>query len=137
MSTTTTSGKKRLHFDCTKCPAYCCSIYDRVQVSKRDLKRLARYFGVSEETAAAQHTKMYKQERILRRKKDPIFGLACKFLDPQTRRCTIYDGRPAVCREYPDSTHCAYYTLLEFEREQQDDPTCVPVVQITFRSDKK
>ncbi len=25
----------------------------------------------------------------------------CVFLDAQTRRCTIYDVRPAVCRRYP------------------------------------
>ena len=137
MSTSTTNGNKRLLFDCTKCPAYCCSIYDRVQVTKRDLKRLARHFGISEEMAAARHTKMYKQERILRRKKDPIFGLACKFLDPQTRRCTIYHGRPSVCREFPEKKRCAYYDLIEFERELQDDPTVVPVVQITFRNGKK
>ena len=118
MATTTTSGKKRLHFDCTEMSCLLLLDLTGVQVNKRDLKRLARYFGVSEETAAAQHTKMYKQERILRRKKDPIFGLACKFLDPQTRRCTIYDEcRPAVAAEYPDSTHCAYYTLLRVRRE--------------------
>src|ERR1700694_2243619 len=108
MSTTITDEKKRIYYDCTKCPAYCCSIYDRVQVSQRDLKRWARHFGSSEETAAERHTKMYKKERILRRKKDPIFGLACKFLDPETRRCTIYNGRPGVCRTFPDTTHCAY-----------------------------
>ena len=137
MPTTTTDHKKRSYYDCTKCPAYCCSIYDRVQVTKRDLKRLAKHFGISEETAAERHTKMYQKERILRRKKDPIFGLACKFLDPETRRCTIYNGRPNVCRTFPDKTHCAYYDLIQFERTQQDDPTVVPVVQITFREPKK
>lgn len=137
MSTTITDDKKRIYYDCTKCPAYCCSIYDRVQVSARDLKRLAKHFGISEETAAQRHTKMYKKERILRRKKDPIFGLACKFLDPETRRCTIYNGRPSVCRSFPDKTHCAYYDLIQFERNLQDDPNVVPVVQITFREPKK
>src|SRR5438105_2561270 len=37
-------------YDCSKCPAYCCS-YDRILVNKRDLKRLAKHFGVDEETA--------------------------------------------------------------------------------------
>jgi Fe-S-cluster containining protein len=137
MATTITANKKRVYYDCTKCPGYCCSIYDRVQVTKRDLTRLAKHFGVSEEIAAARYTKMYQRERILRRKKDPIFGKACKFLDPETRRCTIYHGRPSVCREYPDKTHCNYYDLIQFERTQQDDPLVVPVVQITFRQAKK
>ena len=133
----TTEPKKRSYFDCAKCPAYCCSIYERVVVTKRDLKRLARHFGVSEQIAAERHTKMYQNERILRRKQDPIFGMACKFLDRETRRCTIYHGRPSVCREFPDKTHCAYYDLIQFERSQQDDQTVVPVVQITFREPKK
>lgn len=137
MPTTIVDDEKRSYFDCSKCPAYCCSIYDRVQVDKRDLKRLAKHFGISEETAAQRHTKMYQNERILRRKKDPIFGQACKFLDPETRRCTIYNGRPGVCRTFPDETHCAYYDLIQFERNLQNDPTVVPVVQITFREPKK
>lgn len=137
MATSTTEPKQRSYYDCGKCPAYCCSIYERVVVTKRDLKRLARHFGISEKAAAERHTKMYQQERILRRKQDPIFGMACKFLDPDTRRCTIYHGRPSVCREFPDKTHCAYYELIQFERTQQDDQTVVPVVQITFREPKK
>jgi uncharacterized protein len=137
MTTTITDDKKRSYFDCAKCPAYCCSIYERVVVTKRDLKRLARHFGLSEQTTAERHTKMYQAERILRRKKDPIFGMACKFLDPETRRCTIYNGRPGVCRTYPEKTHCAYYDLIQFERNQQDDQNVVPVVQITFRDPKK
>jgi hypothetical protein len=38
-----------------------------------------------------------------------------------------------VCREFPITTRCAYYDLLKFEREQQDDPNALPIVQITFR----
>jgi hypothetical protein len=91
MATTTTDDKKRSYYDCSKCPAYCCSIYDRVQVNKRDLTRLAKHFGISEEAAAQQHTKMYQKERILRRKKDPIFGLACK-LSTRNRAAAITMG---------------------------------------------
>ena len=65
------------------------------------------------------------------------FGKACKFLDPTTRRCTIYNGRPSVCREFPARTRCAYYDLLTFERSQQGDDTVVPLVQITFRNGDK
>ncbi len=59
------------------------------------------------------------------------------FLDQETRGCTIYHGRPAVCREYPARSRCAYYDLLQFERRQQDDQTVIPLVQITFREVKK
>ena len=126
-------GKAKSNYDCADCPAYCCSVYERVQVTKRDLKRLAKHFGIGSDLAGQRFTTSYNGERILRRKKDPIFGKACKFLDPQTRRCTIYLARPEVCRSFPDHARCAYYDLLQFERTQQGDKTVVPLVQITFR----
>ena len=125
---------KNGYYDCSDCPAYCCSVYSRVLVGKRDLKRLAKHFHVDEQTARRRFTKLYNKERVLRQKKDPIFGESCTFLNPSTRQCTIYDGRPEVCREFPDRERCAYYDLLQFEREQQSDMTVIPLVQITFRN---
>jgi Fe-S-cluster containining protein len=127
----------RVYFDCNKCPAYCCSVYDRVQVTKRDITRLAKYFGVSFETARRRYTKDYKGERVLKRVADEIFEETCMFLNQETRGCSIYHGRPAVCREYPARSRCAYYDLLRFERIQQDDETVIPLVQITYREVKK
>ena len=123
------------NYDCSKCPAYCCSVYGRVRITKRDLKRLAKYFQVTESRARHRFTKIYDGERILRQKKDSIFSESCTFLNPVTRQCTIYDARPEVCREFPDAKRCAYYDLLQFEREQQGDETVVPLVQIAFRDE--
>ncbi|HYR76248.1 MAG TPA: YkgJ family cysteine cluster protein [Pyrinomonadaceae bacterium] len=128
---------KPAYYNCSKCPAYCCSIYERVQVTKRDLKRLAKHFAVDLETAARRFTSIWQGERVLRRKADPIFGKACKFLNPDTRQCTIYHARPLVCREFPGRARCAYYDLLQFERVQQGDDTVLPLVQITFRNGHK
>lgn len=125
---------KPAYYNCSKCPAYCCSIYERVQVTKRDLKRLAKHFAVDLKTAARRFTTVWEGERVLRRKADPIFGKACKFLNPETRQCTIYHARPLVCREFPARARCAYYDLLQFERVQQGDHTVLPLVQITFRN---
>lgn len=125
------------YYNCSKCPAYCCSVYERVQVTRRDINRLANYFGVDFDTAQRRFTTTWQGEKILRRKADPIFGKACKFLNPETRQCTIYDGRPQVCREFPSRTRCAYYDLLQFERSHQGDDTVVPLVQITFRNGDK
>ena len=136
---TVTDEQPRVYFDCSKCPAFCCSIYDRVQVTKRDLNRLAKYFGVSAEVAEKRYTKIDREsgERVLRRVKDIIFERTCMFLNQETRGCTIYHARPAVCREYPDRSRCVYYDILKFERVQQDDETVIPLVQITFREVKK
>ena len=134
---TVTDNQPRVYFDCSKCPAFCCAIYERVTVTKRDLNRLAKHFGVSVEAATERYTKMHNDERVLRRTHDPIFGKACMFLDRQTRGCTIYHGRPQVCREYPARSRCAYYDLLQFERQQQADENVLPLIQITFREVKK
>ena len=132
MGKTIKDDQPRTYFDCAKCPAYCCSVYERVQVTKRDINRLAKHFGVSFETAKRRYTTTWEGERVLRRVKDVIYAETCMFLDQEKRSCTIYHGRPAVCREYPDRARCAYYDLLQFERKQQNDPNVVPVVQITF-----
>jgi Fe-S-cluster containining protein len=132
------NGLKKLKYDCDKCVAFCCSIYDRVQTTPRDIRRLAAHFNLTPEVATIRFTKLWgKKERILRRKVDPLFGEACMFLNQDTRKCTIYHARPAICRDYPDTSRCAYYDLLQFEREQQDDPDVIPLVKITFRNGKE
>lgn len=125
---------KVLKFDCSRCPAYCCSVYERVQVTPRDIRRLAAHFAITPEAAVARFTKLFGKERVLRRKADPVLGESCRFLDSKTRRCTIYHARPAVCREFPTTSRCAYYDLLKFERKQQDDLDVLPLVNITFRN---
>jgi Fe-S-cluster containining protein len=133
MSITTTKAYPA-NYDCSKCPAYCCSIYERVQVTKRDINRLAKHFGVDYETAMVRYTRTYNNERVLRRKADPVLGQSCTFLNPVTRQCRIYNARPTVCRQFPDAERCAHFDLLEFERKQQGDPDVLPLIQITFRS---
>lgn len=118
--------KKRIRYDCSKCPAYCCS-YDRIEVTDSDLERLADYFGISEKKAEKKFTKFWDEdERVLRHKKDDIYPSVCRFLDSETRRCTIYKARPEVCREYPDGKTCGYYEFLRWERKFQDDPDFIP-----------
>ena len=131
------SGHKALKYDCDKCVAYCCSIYERVQVTPRDIRRLAAHFRVLPEVASQRFTKLFGKERILRRKADRLFGQACMFLNQETRKCTIYHARPAVCREFPDASRCAYFDLIEFERKQQDDPDVIPLVKITFKNGRE
>lgn len=122
----------RVYFDCNKCPAFCCSIYERVVVTKRDITRLAKYFGVSFEEARERYTTQFEKERVLKRVKDKIFERTCMFLDQKTRGCSIYHGRPAVCRSYPGRSRCAYYDVLRFERATQGDESVVPLIKITF-----
>lgn len=116
-------------YDCKKCPGYCCS-YDYIIVKRRDVARLARRFGVSYEVAEQRFTKMIKgYGRVLRHRKDTVYKSTCQFLHPTERRCTIYEHRPGVCREYPDARRCGYYDFLQWERSHQDDPSFIPLAR--------
>lgn len=127
------SAKRSVNtYDCARCPAYCCSIYERVEVTKSDLVRLAAHLGLSIDETKRKHTKLFGKERVLRRRKDHLFPTACKFLDPETRGCTIYHGRPEVCRDYPGQRSCGYFDVIEFERRTQNDKHVLPVIQVTF-----
>ena len=110
-------------YSCEKCPAYCCS-YPEIEVTPRDIERLARHFGLAYEQAEERLTKYDAKEkaRLLRHQKDSVFDSVCALLDQKTRRCSVYHARPGVCREYPDSKRCGYYEFLKFERAHQDDP---------------
>lgn len=112
-------------YNCSKCPAYCCS-YERIQVTRRDIDRLARHFGLTYEQAERRFTKIVQGERVLRHKKDHIFDSVCRFLDAETRRCTVYEARPAVCRDYPGGRRCGYYDFLAAERSRQGDEEFIP-----------
>jgi hypothetical protein len=113
----------RAQYSCTKCPAYCCT-YTDIEVTQRDIARLARHFGLEIAAAEVRFTKVDPKEkvRLLRHRKDQVFDSACMFLDQDKRQCTVYDVRPGVCRKYPDTARCGYYEFLKFEREQHDDP---------------
>jgi Fe-S-cluster containining protein len=127
----------RALFNCSRCPAFCCSVYERVKVTKRDIARLAKHFAVPFETARRRYTKDFEGERVLKRVPDTIFEETCAFLDQETRGCGIYHARPGVCRAYPTTRRCAYYDLLRFERRQQGDETVVPVVRLIFRATRE
>jgi Fe-S-cluster containining protein len=116
----------RLQYDCAKCPAYCCT-YDEIPVKKRDIERLARHFGVEYAIAEALYTKPTEdgKGRQLRHRKDSVFATACAFLDRKKRQCTVYEARPAICRDFPGASRCGYYDFLRFEREHQEDPDFV------------
>jgi uncharacterized protein len=116
----------RVHYDCRKCPGYCCS-YPLIEVGKRDIARLARHFGLSDAQVEERFTKYDRGEKVrsLRQQKDEHFGSICRLFDTKERRCTVYEARPAVCRDYPEGKRCGYYEFLRFERDFQDDPDFV------------
>jgi len=113
-------------YNCLNCPAHCCT-YPRIEITKRDVKRLAKHFDVSFETAWERFTKQgwTEKERVLKHQEDALFGSACRFLDLETRLCTVHTVRPDVCRGFPEGRNCGYYTFLMAERRNQDDVDAV------------
>src|SRR2546421_8080354 len=96
MGLTSGSANKALKYDCDKCVAYCCSIYDRVQVTSRDIRRLAAHFNILPEVASERFTKLWGKERILRRRADRLFGQACMFLNQETRKCIFFQAEDGI-----------------------------------------
>ena len=113
------------HYNCLKCPGYCCS-YPIIEISDRDVARLARHFGIEPDEAKRRFTKRaHGRERVLRRQRTGISAASAAFFDTVERRCTVYKARPSVCRQFPGEPRCGYYDFLKFEREHQQDPEYV------------
>lgn len=114
-------------YNCKKCPGYCCS-YPVIELTKRDVQRLAKHHTLSFDQAAKKFTKaVHGVAYAMRRKKDVHYGKICRFFDTDKRSCTIYTARPDACRAFPGEGRCGYYDFLTFERRAQSDPTWVAV----------
>lgn len=105
-------------------------------MTDQDIVRLAKHFGITPQKAKLKFTRHYEfkegapedhvSEQILKHKKDHIYATTCRFLDQDLRRCSIYEARPAVCRQFPDGKKCGYYGFLKFERKAQGDKDFIP-----------
>jgi uncharacterized protein len=112
-------------YNCSKCPGYCCS-YPLIPLTKKDVERLAKHFGLSFKAARTKFTKKQDgEEYSMRRKADEHFGRICRFFDTEKRCCSVYKVRPAICRGFPGGSRCGYYDFLTFERRAQEDPDFV------------
>jgi hypothetical protein len=80
---TTKNGKAfpipvRAKYSCSKCPAYCCS-YPEIEVTSRDIERLAKHFELSYRETEQRFTKYDAKQKItlLRHREDKIFDSVC------------------------------------------------------------
>lgn len=114
---------QRRFYDCGNCPSYCCA-YSQIEVTDHDLEGLARHLGLDPDTARRRLTKTGTEDgqRVLRHHRDPLFGTVCRFLDGESRSCTVHPARPQVCRDHPGSPSCHYYAFLMAERRYQGKP---------------
>ena len=101
--------------NCRKCPAFCCRMAGYVEVSRRDIQRLAKHLGITvrqfEEKHLVEVTR--KGEKLI--KQD---FMSCQFLGDD-RKCTVYKARPKDCREYicwdqDDETVYGYAAFMQY-----------------------
>jgi Fe-S-cluster containining protein len=92
-------------------------------VTEDDVGVLAKHFGLDHAQARKRFTKKGDEDspRVLRHKADEHFGTICRFLDSETRGCSVYEARPQICRDFPNRKRCGYYEFLVHERETQED----------------
>ena len=103
---------------CDTCNAGCCTL--PVEVRLDDLIRLGLVDEFERGEPLSRIAKRLQKEGVVGRfhQKSGIFTLSrmsnddCLFLDPRSRRCTVYDKRPATCRNHPQigprPGFCAY-----------------------------
>ncbi len=93
------SEKRGLRFECTGCGG-CCTAraeYAHVYLNPDELGDLADHLRLSVREFKKRYT--FKDEygyTQLRFESD-----TCVFLEPATKRCTVYPARPTQCRTFP------------------------------------
>ena len=103
---------------CDTCNAGCCTL--PVEVRLDDLIRLGLVDEFERGEPLSRIAKRLQKEGVVGRfhQKSGIFTLSrmsnddCLFLDTRSRCCTVYDKRPATCRNHPQigprPGFCAY-----------------------------
>ncbi|MEZ4659767.1 MAG: YkgJ family cysteine cluster protein [Caldilineaceae bacterium] len=103
---------------CDKCVANCCRM--PVEATLDDLVRMEVLDPFELQEPLKRIARKLKQANVIEHYNPSraIFTLArrpnldCTFLDPISRRCTIYEKRPEICRGHPQigpkPGYCAY-----------------------------
>jgi uncharacterized protein len=144
-------AKDKAAYDCSTCKSWCCS-YDRIQLSKAEAGLIADHLQI---TQAEMLTKWTRPDPhagddtdldengepliLFRRKDDPGVlragdkpkATVCLFLDLKTRRCGIYEARPATCRDFPGKK-CEFYEFSQAVKKRHGDDSMIVRAQYVF-----
>ncbi len=90
--------KDGLHFECTGCGGCCTGAPGFVWITPAEQKAIAKRLGMPEDKFADNYTRTIAGVRT---SLNEYPSGDCYFFDPGTRRCQIYDIRPAQCRTWP------------------------------------
>ena len=93
--------KSELRFECTQC-GECCTLrgdYAYVYLSEEEVESLAGLLRLGIATFRRRYTHVDKDGWTQLAGADG--GERCVFLDPETKRCGVYEARPTQCRTFP------------------------------------
>ncbi len=90
---------KGLRFECTGCGNCCSGAPGYIWVNQAEIDALAGHFDIS----SAEFERRFVRGVGIRRslKELPKRNYDCVFLDPDTRKCQVYEHRPRQCRTWP------------------------------------
>jgi Fe-S-cluster containining protein len=88
-----------LRFKCTGCGDCCTGGPGYVWVNQAEIDALATRLEMSSTAFEKAYVRQVGVRRTLKELKNRNYD--CVFLDPQTRRCTVYEDRPRQCRTWP------------------------------------
>ena len=90
--------------DCLKC-ANCCKTTSPI-FYQRDIERLSKKLQLKPSQFVEKYLKLDEDGDYVLQK------APCAFLDSENY-CTVYEDRPAACREYPHTDRKRFYQLLD------------------------
>ena len=97
MTESTPWYQEGLRFQCTQCGQCCSGAPGFVWLTEEEIQAIADYRQLSLGEMRINHIRYFGRRISLRE----FANGDCTFLDPQTRRCTVYPVRPAQCRTWP------------------------------------
>ena len=86
-----------LRFECTQCGACCSGEPGYVWVTEAEIDAMAHEMGLEFDAFEAKFIRQVGNGKSLIEYPDGD----CILLDPRTRKCTVYAGRPIQCRTWP------------------------------------
>ena len=86
-----------LRFRCTQCGNCCSGNPGFVWVNEADVQAIAEFRGISIGEMRINHTRLTGAGTTLRE----FANGDCTFLNPETRKCSVYPVRPAQCGTWP------------------------------------
>ena len=113
------------HIDCLQC-ANCCKTTSPIFYQK-DIERAAAHMRMKPGDFLQKYLHMDEDGDFV------VNHAPCPFLDGENY-CTIYDGRPTACREYPHTNRKKVFQVLDIT--EKNALICPAVLEITEKLKK-